>query len=171
MQFDLFDIDNGNVVINHNCLSIPELKAVHDYYKDPIPAFNFLHFLFYPKSPYTNAPEDEKMDIVLADFPGEYTTEDDVIIEAMQKIASFYHSPTYQYYLDNKQLLEKLGKFARTAPITTGRDGNFNALQGQIKSVGKTILEFKQLEKTVLQELEEAKGSVRGGKSLAYDQK
>ncbi len=170
MTIEIFDIENGNVVINHNCLSIPELRAVNDYYKNPIPAFNFLHYLFYPKGPYANIPEDEKEELIQEDFPGEYTTEDDVMIDAMEKMKKFYHTATYQYYLDNKQLLERTGKFAKTAPITTGRDGNLTALLSQLKSVGKTILEFKQLEKTVMQELAEAKGSIRGGKALAYDQ-
>ena len=68
-------------------------------------------------------------------------------------------------------LLEKLGSFARTATITTGRDGNLSALGMQIKSVGKTIHEFKSLEKTVLEELGELSGRNRGGKKLAYDQR
>ena len=35
---EFFDIQNGTVIINHNCLSVPELKAIHDEYEDPIPA-------------------------------------------------------------------------------------------------------------------------------------
>ncbi|MBK7819468.1 MAG: hypothetical protein IPJ60_19445 [Sphingobacteriaceae bacterium] len=54
-------------------------------------------------------------------------------------------------------MLEKLGTFARNSPITAGREGNINAMISQIKSVGKTIGEFKQLEKTVQQELDEHK--------------
>ena len=56
---EIFDILNGQVIINHNCLSIPELKAVHDRYKDPIPAFNFLHYMYSQKGPYCNTPEDD----------------------------------------------------------------------------------------------------------------
>lgn len=170
MIIKIFDIENGNVVINHNCLSIPELKAIHDAYKDPIPAFNFLHFRFDPKSAYANIPEEEKDELLAHDFAGEYSLEDEVIINAINKLEMLSTTPTYRYYLDNKILLEKLGKFARISPITSGRDGNITALMGQLKSVGKTILEFKQLEKVVLSELEEKLGRVRGGKSLAYDQ-
>jgi len=167
---DIFDIENEKVVINTNCLLIPELKAVYDFYKDPIPAFSFLHYKFSPKGPYCNTPEEDKDEVLMQDFPGEYTLEDDVMIEAMTKINSLLVTPTYQYYLDNKFLLEKLGTFARTTSITAGRDGNLTALNAQIKSVGKTINEFKQLEKVVLQELAEGKGRVRGDKKLAYDQ-
>jgi hypothetical protein len=167
---ELFDIENNHVVINHNCLSIPELKAIVDKYKDPIPALNFLHFRFDPRGPYCNVPEEDKEEIILQDFPGEYTLEDEVMIAAMEKLASLVMSPTYRYYLDNKFLLEKLGKFAREQPITAGRDGNFTGMQSQIKGVGKTTQEFKQLEKIVQQELDENKTRVRGDKRKAYDQ-
>ena len=170
MTLKFFDIVNGQVAINHNCLSIPELKAVHDAYADPIPAFNFLYYKFDPESAYANIEEDAKEDIILGDFPGEYTLEDEVIIAAMNKLDSLTVSPTYRYYLDNKRLMERLGSFVRTAEVTTGRDGNIGALQSQVKSVGKTIMEFKQLEKVALQELAELKGRARGGKKLAYDQ-
>jgi hypothetical protein len=170
MIIKFFDIANGSVVINHNCLSIPELKAIHDFYQNPIPAFNFLHFLYDPESPYANQPEEDREDILLKDFPGEYTLEDEVMIAAMKKLSDLYITPTYRYYQDSKILLEKLGKFARTTDITTGRDGNLSALTMQVKSVGKTIQEFKQLEKVVMQELAEGQGRTRGGKKKAYDQ-
>lgn len=170
MVAKIFDIVNEKVVINHACLSIPELKAVYDKYKDPIPAFNFLYFMFDPESPYANIQEQEKEDIILHDFPGDYTLEDEEMIAAIEKLNMLYMTPTRRYYLDNKILLEKLGKFARETQITTGRDGNLSALAMQVKSVGKTIMEFKQLEKFVIQELTEGSGRTRGGKKKAYDQ-
>jgi len=166
----IFDIVNSKVVINHNCLSIPEFKAIVDAYEDPIPAFNFLHFKFDPKSPYANMEETEKDDIIIGDFPGDYTLEDPEMIAAIEKLEAMMVTPTYRYYLDNKILLEKLGKFSRDATITAGRDGNLSALSQQVKGVGKTIQEFKQLEKIVLQELAEGAGRTRGDKKLAYDQ-
>lgn len=167
---DIFDIENGNVIINHNCVSIPELKAVVAEYTDPIPALNFLHFLYAKKGPYCNVPEEDKEDVLLADFPGDYTTEDEVIIMARKKLEHLHMTPTYRYYLDNKILLEKIGKFGRDNSITAGKDGNLNALLSQVKSVGKTISEFKQLEKIAQDEIDEHKSRVRGDKRKAYDQ-
>ena len=167
---EIFDIANGKVVINENVLLIPELKAVHDEYPDPIPALSFLHYRYHPKGPYCNVPEDDKEDILIMDFPGEYTLEDPAMIAAMEKMASFMISPTYRYYLDSKILLEKLGAFGRTATVTAGRDGNASVLNAQVRSVGKTMTEFKQLEKIVQQELDEHKARVRGDKRKAYDQ-
>lgn len=167
---DIFDVENNHVVITPTCLLIPELKAVYDAYKDPIPAFCYLHFRYAPKGPYCNVPEEDKEEIVLMDFPGEYTLEDPVMQEAVKKIEFLITTSTYRYYLDNKVLIEKLGHYARTTPITAGRDGNFTSMQAQIKSVGKTIQEFRDLEKVVQEEIDEYKSRVRGEKRKAYDQ-
>jgi len=167
---ELFDIQNGVIVINTNCLLIPEFKAVHDAYKNPIPAFSFLHHMYAPKGPYCNTPEEDKEEVLFLDFPGEYTLEDDAMIKAKEKIEFFIMTPSYRYYLDNKILLEKMGKFARTTAITSGRDGNLTAFNAQIKSVGKTITEFKVMEKEIMKEMDEMKIKVRGDRKKAYDQ-
>jgi hypothetical protein len=54
--------------------------------------------------------------------------------------------------------------------ITSGRDGNLAAFNTQIKSVGKTITEFKIMEKEIMKEMDEAKIKVRGDRKKAYDQ-
>jgi len=167
---EIFDIENGQVVINHNCLSIPELKAINEKYKNPIPAFNFLHFLNSPKGPYCNVPEEDKEEVLLTDFPGEYTLEDSEMIKAIEKLETFLMTPSYRYYLDNKFLLEKLGRFARITPITSGKDGNLTALNAQARSTGKTLTEFKLMEKEISKEIDEMKAKVRGQKRKAYDQ-
>ena len=59
---EIFDIVSGKIVVNENVLLIPELKAVHDKYKDPIPALSFLHYKYSPKGPYCNTPEADKDD-------------------------------------------------------------------------------------------------------------
>lgn len=167
---EIFDVEGARVVINPTVLLIPELKAVVEAYEDPIPALSFLNFKYSPKGPYCNVPEEDKEEILIQDFPGEYTLEDEVMIAAMEKLESLLMTPTYRYYLDNKILLEKMGKFGREATISAGRDGNASVLIAQIKSTGKTIQEFKQLEKIAQQEIDEHKTKVRGDKRKAYDQ-
>lgn len=169
MKISIFEIVNGKIIVNQHCLMIPELKAVIDFYEDPLPALAYLYYRYDPASTYLNTPEDEREEIIMIDFPGEYTTEDEVLIEASSKLEKLYMTPTKRYYLDNKILLEKLGAFGRDNEISTGRDGNYASMLSQIKSVGKTIEEFKLLEKIVEQEAEELSSKVRGGKKLAYD--
>lgn len=170
MYKEIFDIENGEIVINEHILNIPVLRAVKDGYKDPMPALKFLRYRFDPKGAYCDEPEHEKDEIILREYPGEYTLEDPVMRNAIAWFESKI-TPTYRYYLDNKRLMEKLGAYGRDEEITSGRDGNFAAMQRQMQTSGKTILEFKQLEKVVEQELEEmSKVKIRGGHAAGYDE-
>lgn len=170
MYKDIFDIQDGELVINEHILSIPVLRAVKDTYKDPFPALKFLRYRFDPKSPYCDEPEAEKNEIILKEYPGEYTLEDEVMIDAIEWFDSKI-TPTYRYYLDSKILMEKLGKAARDSGVTFGRDGNYAGMQSQLKYVGQTILQFKQLEKVVEQELEElSRSKNRGTQESGYDE-
>lgn len=169
---NIFDVADGELKISVEALTVPELKAIVDYYKDPIPAMLFLYHRFNIGGAYTNITEDEKEDRLLEEYPGEYTVEDDVMIDAIRKIEELYMTPVLRYYLDCKILMERIGEFARDATIEAGKDGNFNQLSAQLRSVGKTINEFKILEKTVREELKERKrvGATIGNKKLGYDQ-
>lgn len=170
MKIKIFDISEGIIIVNEECLLIPELKNVVDYYSNPIPALSYLYFMYDPSSAYNNRPAEEKEDSVLEDYPGEYTTEDDVIIAAGEKLKKLYTTPTLRFYLDNKILLEKIGKYGRDNEVTAGKDGNYSAMQSQLKSVGTTIEQFKKLEETVQKEMEELNMSIRGNKRTAYDE-
>ena len=169
MNPNIFEIENGKIVINPEILTIPELRAVKEYYADPLPPLAFLYHYYKQDGAYNNVQEDEKLDLIYRDNPGDYTLEDDVLIGAMKKMEVLTTTPTYRYYLDQKYLLEKLGKFARTTTITAGKDGNINALLAQIRSTSKTINEFKNLEKMVQEELKTS-SKVKGNKKIAYDQ-
>lgn len=169
MYKEIFDIENGELVINEHILGIPVLRAVKDGYVDPMPALKFLRHRFDPKGPYADEPEELKDEILLGEFPGDYTLEDTVMINAIRWFEERI-TPTYRYFLDNKRLMEKIGAYGREQEITSGRDGNFASMQRQLSTVGKTISEFKQLEKIVEQEIEDAKKSKnRGSSESAYD--
>lgn len=169
MNANIFEVENGKVVINPEVLLIPELRAVKEFYEDPIPPFAFLYHYYKQDGAYCNIPEEEKEELILRDNPGDYTLEDDVLITARKKIALLTMTPTYRYYLDQKVLLEKLGAFSRTAAITAGKDGNINALSAQIRSTSKIINEFKNLEKIVQEEFKSS-SKTKGNKKVAYDQ-
>lgn len=169
MYKEIFDIENGEIVINEHILNIPVLRAVKDYYRDPLPAFKFLRYRYDPKSPYCDEPEDDKDEIVIGEFPGEYTLEDKVMIAAIEWLTKRYITPSFRYFLDTKRLMEKVGAYGRDAAITSGRDGNFASMQRQLGTVGKTISEFKQLEKVIEQEIEEmSKSKNRAGYESGY---
>lgn len=170
MHIKIFDVKDGNIIVNEECLTIPELKAVIDVYEDPIPPLSYLYYMYDPTSSYHNLPEEEKETTIMEDYQGEYTTEDETIINAATKLKKLYTTPTMQFYLDMKELLFKLGAYGKTTAISSGKDGNYSAMQSQIKAVGTTIKEFKFLEETVQKELEDRNMTSRGNKKLAYDE-
>ena len=163
----IFNIERGKIVINENCLLIPELKEVVNKYKDPIPALSFLHYYFDVEGPYFNLIEKDKEKSLIKEFKGTYKLDDKVIIDALIKLKELNITTLYQYYLDNKCLVEKIGQWSRDVEVT---DDNIAKASNQIKFVSKTISEFKELEKTVLEEINQKQGKYKANKKAAYDQ-
>lgn len=168
MTPQIFTIENNQIVINEHILSIPELRAVYEFYEDPIPALQFLRHMVDPEGPYNQLDEAEKEEAVLYDFPGDYTTEDAVMIAALEKLKSLNTSETYRYYLSNKELLDKLSRYAREVDVTDGKNGNLAELVTLVKSTGKTIQEYNILKKETEKELKRMK--VRGSGHTSYDE-
>jgi len=164
----IFDIQNGQLIINEHVLAIPELKAVYEAYEDPKPALLFLRHLCDPYGPYNQIEEEIKEEAIFNDFPGDYSPEDEVMMAARKKLETFYMSETYKFYLDNKVLLETLGRFARSAQVQQGRDGNYTQILSQLSNVGKMMASFESLKEQAKKELERSR--VRGGAFQAYDQ-
>lgn len=167
MMPKIFDIENNILVINENILSIPELRNVYEAYEDPKPALLFLRHICDPYGPYNNIEENIKEEVILSDFPGDYSPEDEVIIAAKKKLESLYMSPGYRYYLDCKTLLEKLGRFAANSEVSVGRDGTYSQMQNQAKTMADAFMQFKKIEKQADEELQRSR--VRGGAFEAYD--
>lgn len=164
---NVFLVENGEIILNEHILLIPVFRAIKDHYKDPLPAFKFLRYKYDPESPFFGVPEAEKDDTLLDEFPGEYTLEDQVMVNAIIWIENKI-TPKQRYLLDCKLLLEKIGAYGRTTEIDSGRDGNISAFLTQVRNMGKTVTEFAQVEKMVEQELEEIKTRNRGNTSTGF---
>lgn len=150
-----------------DCWLIPELKAVMENYEDPIPALSFLYFMVDPLSPYMNLPEDDKEETIISDYPGEYTSEDDVIITALSKLTTLYETPLMRFYKNAKKGLERLGEYLATTSITEGRDGNLAAYSAALTRMAKISQDAKLLEKMV--EEENNSETIRGNKKDSWD--
>jgi hypothetical protein len=166
MIVNIFDIHGGKIVINPNCLLIPELKTINESYQDPIPAFCYIHYMTHPKSPYANLEELEKEQLILEDYPGDYTPEEEIIHLATTKLRKLYETPTMRLLRNAKIGLENLSSYIGTAKISEGRDGNITPFQMTLSKIGKIAQEFRMLEKQVDDEL----GSIRGNADTGYDE-
>ena len=163
----IFDIQEGRVVISPNCLLIPEFRKLTELYEDPISALSYVYFMTAPDSPYADVPETDKQQIVSDDVGGDFGLEDEAIDDAIKKAQFLYTTPTRRFFLNAKKGLETLGEYLGTTSITEGKDGNFASYQMAYTRIGKIIQEFKILEKEYN---EEQASENRGGHESAYDE-
>lgn len=163
----IFDMEDNKVIINPNCLLIPEFKALVDKYKDSTAALAYVHFMLSPDSPYNDVPESDKQQIISDDVKGDFGLEDPEIEAALKKAEILYMTPTRRFLIKNKIAMEKLGDYLATTEITEGMHGNFAGYQMALTRTGKIMGEYKILEKAYN---EEQASQNRGGHESSYDE-
>lgn len=167
----LFDIQNGEVVPSEHCYTLRDLKMIMDSY--PEDYNNIYAYLFYMTcpnpdlNPYFDTQEHEKEELILSQLNVNFSTEDDIIIEALKLCSKLYETPTLRAYMGIKTMLDRLGRYMETTPIEHGRDGNINSMVNAAAKFEQIRVSFKGAYKDLL---EEQKGSARGGSQIAYDQ-
>jgi hypothetical protein len=167
----LFDIQNGQVVPSEHCYTLRDLKMIMDSY--PEDYNNIYAYLFYMTcpnpdlNPYFDTQEHEKEELILSQLNVNFSTEDDIIIEALKLCSKLYETPTFRAYMGIKSMLDRLGRYMETTPIEHGRDGNINSMVNAAAKFEQIRISFKGAYKDLM---EEQKGSARGGSQIAYDQ-
>jgi expansin (peptidoglycan-binding protein) len=78
-----------------------------------------------------------------------------------------FETPTSRAYKGIASMLDRLGRYMETTPITHGRDGNITALVNAAKNYEAIRASFKGAYKDLQ---EEQSSRVRGGIGMAYDQ-
>jgi len=147
----IFDIEDGAVKINENCLLVPILKAVVDEYENAIPALSYIHYMTHPDSMYHNLQEDEKKEAILLAVGGDFSTDDEVIDNAIEYCRELYHTPIQDYYEGQKNSMFVIGNYLKNLTLgsikDSGRDGNLSEIRNMQKEAGKTMESFLKLEK------------------------
>lgn len=171
---DFFEIQGERVVVNLYILTIPKLKAVYEYYRDqeldPIPPLTYLAYRYSIVGPYADIEEDEKEEVILRDFSGDYTLEDPPMADACTFLQNRL-TTVMLYYQNQKKLMERLSKYGATAEIEKGRDGNISALHTQLKSAPGILEDFRKLEKVVREDVEEIRRQkAKGKQEVGYDE-
>lgn len=161
----IFDVEDGVVKINENCLLIPELKSIVTAYPEGyIPALSYVYFMSAPESPYGNLPEEEKQQVISDDVKGNFGLEDEIITVALDKLKKLYETPTMRYYEAVKKSMDNLSVFLNTEKVKSGKDGNIEAIDRIQSNAGKKIKAFKELEKAVDDEIKVAmRGKAQSG--------
>lgn len=166
----LFEIENKVVKPTEHCHTINWLKVIMD--KWPENAVKIYAYIFYmtcpsEENPYFNFPEGNREETIIHDLEIDFDTEEDEIIEALEKATKMYETPTLRAYMGIKMALDNMAEYMGTTQITGGRDGNI----AQIRAVAKDFDAIRQSYKGVAKDLAaEQETHVRGSQNLGYDQ-
>jgi len=167
----LLDLQNGKIIPTEHCYTLSFLKKIMDEFPDDyLKVYSYLFYMTCPNpdlNPYFNIPEDDKEQIILQDIEAEFSTEDDLIINALSKCVQLYETPTTRAYRGISSMLDRLAIYMEKTPITHGRDGNITALVSAAKNFEGIRQSFKGAYKDLQ---DEQQTRTRGGGSLAYDQ-
>jgi hypothetical protein len=171
MIVKLFDIQNGKVIPTEHCYTLKALKMVMDNYPDDyIKIYQYLFYMTCPNpdlNPFFYTPDLDKESLILEQIDAEFSTEDQDIYIALQFCQRMYETPTSRAYKGIASMLDRLGRYMETTPITHGRDGNITALVNAAKNYEAIRASFKGAYKDLQ---EEQSSRVRGGIGMAYDQ-
>jgi len=171
MIVKLFDIQNGKVIPTEHCYTLKALKDVMDNYPDNyIKIYQYLFYMTCPNpdlNPFFYTPDIDKEALILEQIDADFSTEDEDIFIALQFCQRMYETPTSRAYKGIASMLDRLGRYMETTPITHGRDGNITALVNAAKNYEAIRASFKGAYKDLQ---EEQSSRVRGGIGMAYDQ-
>jgi hypothetical protein len=118
-------------------------------------------------NPFFYTPDLDKESLILDQIEADFSTEDEDIYIALQFCQRMYETPTSRAYKGIASMLDRLGRYMETTPITHGRDGNITALVNAAKNYEAIRASFKGAYKDLQ---EEQSSRVRGGIGMAYDQ-
>jgi uncharacterized protein YdgA (DUF945 family) len=167
----LFDIQNGKIVPTEHCYTLKTLKDIMELYpEDFVNVYAYLFYMSCPNpdlNPFFDVPENDKEELILSQLKVSFSTEDEIIIEALALCKKLYETPTYRAYMGLKSMLDRLARYMETTEIEHGRDGNINSLVNAAAKFEAIRMSFKGAYKDLM---EEQKSQVRGGQQLSYDQ-
>jgi hypothetical protein len=171
MIVKLFDIQNGKVIPTEHCYTLKALKLVMDNYPDNyIKIYQYLFYMTCPNpdlNPFFYTPDLDKESLILDQIEADFSTEDEDVYIALQFCQRMFETPTSRAYKGIASMLDRLGRYMETTPITHGRDGNITALVNAAKNYEAIRASFKGAYKDLQ---EEQSSRVRGGIGMAYDQ-
>ena len=171
MYTKLFDIQNGVVVPTEHCYTLRTLKNIMEKYPDNhLKVYQYLFYMTCPNpdlNPFFYTPDLDKESLILDQIEADFSTEDEDIYIALQFCQRMFETPTSRAYKGIASMLDRLGRYMETTPITHGRDGNITALVNAAKNYEAIRASFKGAYKDLQ---EEQSSRVRGGIGMAYDQ-
>ena len=171
MIVKLFELDGNKIKASEHCFTLKSLKDIMDKYPDCyIKIYQYLFYMTCPNpdiNPFFNTMAEDKEELILKEVQATFTSESDLIPEALKFCKKLYETPTSRAFEGIKVMVENLGTYMANTLPTHGRDGSIAGLL----SAAEKYQKIRESYKGAFTDLMEEQGRLRGGSAYAYDQK
>ena len=168
MLIKLFDVENETVIPTSHCYALTFLKKIMEAYpKNYLKIFAYLQYMssWNPDdNPYLAMKEEDREESILQDIECDFSTEDDLIQEALSKCRSLTELPAHRLWMTGKIVLDRMEKFLRTTEITSGKDGSVKDIMAAFSNFNKLNEDYNKGYKTFM---EEVRMNIRGDKFIS----
>jgi len=165
MYIKLFDIQNDTVTPTPHCYTIEWLKTIIDNYPDNYcKIFAYLQYMcsWNPDdNPYLAIKEADREDTILNDINSDFSTEDDLIQEALTKCKKLFELPAYRLWLSGKKALDNIKDYLDNNKVYSGKDGNNKDYRDTLKDLPNLEKAYNEGYKAFMEEINL---QVRGGR-------
>jgi len=164
----VFDIQNNNVFITPEALTIQVFKEIYDKdkSKNKDEASSIIAFIYHtcdPNSPYSDTPLEERDDRVIEEVCTKKFKITPEIDEARDIYKSLIITPLEELLESTKSSIMDISNFLKEK---SEDPDTLKIKLDMMSKFSKFIAEFQALEKVVKKEREAAKGRVKGGQEI-----
>ena len=171
MIIHLFEVSGKEIKPTRHCYALKFLKDIIDAF--PEKHMDMLKYLFYMtcpdpvNNPYFNINPIIRETKIIRDNNMHFSTEEDLILIALEKCEELYKTPTIKAHEAIRGLVENMMDFMGTQKWEGGKNGNVN----QFIKIAKDFDDLKEKYLNTTKELhqEQKIHGKKGGGQLAYD--
>lgn len=167
----LFEVNNGELKPTRHCYALRFLKVIMDEFpEDYLDIYKYLFYMSCPDpvhNPYCNMNSVIREEKIIRDNKFKFSTEEDLIIIALEKCELLYDTPAVRMFNTLKDTIDNLQDWVSNTQFTSGRGGSVGEIMSIVKNFGKLQEEFNYTARLLHEE--QKNFGKRGGGQLAYD--
>lgn len=166
MIAEIFTItQDGEFKPTANALGVPEFHNLWFKVENPEIYFLYIHYMLFPKSAYSEYPENEKEAAIHHDFPVDKTNM--YFILAFDKAEKMFNTSLQRGFKATKIAYDTYSfTMSNVQSITFGVDGNAKDVKAYLMDADELMKRFNSVESQYKESI-----SMYGSRELAFDEK
>lgn len=166
----LLDLKDNQVIVDPHILATHEFKVIWDRDETQTKEMAFAEFAFLYhfcdiNSPYTNYPDDKRLECVIKDIIRQKDWKPDKEIKAaIKKYLELSESTEQRVLKAAKAQLEEIAKYFKT---TKFNEETRDAIISLFKNIVPVLTNYKKFEEMVVKEQEKSGGHIRGNRTVS----